>query len=337
MAILDVPAFKPVLTPEVALGIIQKELKKRGWPKFDVSSIKLVYTPYYTFSFDVLAEGAPAPSAKAALNANTGELNDLIPFLLERPLERVRESEPKAEVETTNISAPEVKEAAGVKVAASVGVKREVVMISAVAKLYSPAYRVWVNVGDDTYKIEIDAAVGAPKGFEAIPTREKGWGEVTEETVTKMKSPAGWFELFGAMVKSIPEILSGKGKGPVAGIVGSPQGKIALLVILVLVLMYFAFLVPKLSITCAASPDFPKVVKSTMWLNGTCTFNNPGNRDEVATLAVFALEDGKETGFRSLLSVAVKANSEVVKNVALSWNNTLTKDFATYTMGFRKV
>jgi hypothetical protein len=338
MAFLDAPAFKPVLTPEAALGIVQKEVQRRGWRKYDVSAIRLVYTPYYTFSFDVLAEGAGQPSAKAALNASTGELNDFVPFLMERPLERVRESEEKAEVEATSISAPEVRDVAAVKVASTAGVKKESVSISAVSKVYVAAYRVWVNVADDTYKVEIDAALGAPRGLESIPAREKTPGEVTEETLGKMKTPSGWFELLSAVFRTVPEVLSGKGPGgPVGRLLGTPAGRVILLVALVLVLAYFAFLQPRTATTCEAAAGYPRVLRGTMWLNGTCEVHNPGGQEEVVTLAVFAQEDGRETGFRTIVSQAVKGGATSTRPFALSWNASLAQPGAIYTVGHRRL
>lgn len=336
MVILDAPAFKPVLTPEVALGIVQKEIRKRGWKNFDVSAIKLVFTPFYSFSFDVLAEGAGAPSAKAALNANNGELNELVPFMLDRPLDRVRETEDNAEVEATTIPAEEVKTIAAIKVAASVGTKKDSVVVSAVSKLYAASYKIWVNVADDTFKIEIDASLGAPKGFEAIPKREKKWEEVTEETLVSMKSPKGWFDLFGQLIKGVPDILSAKG-GPVQALISTPAGRAIILVAVVLALAYFAFLAPRTGNTCVADDGFPLVIRNTMWLNGTCTINNPGNKEEMFTIAVYALEDGKDTSYRTLLTGTVKPGIPLVRQFSLSWNASQTPSGAIYTVGNRKL
>src|SRR3989338_6310434 len=66
--ILDAPTFELVLTPEAALGIIQKEVSRKRWAKWEVEDIRLVYTPYWIFSFDVTAEGAQ-PSGRVAMNA----------------------------------------------------------------------------------------------------------------------------------------------------------------------------------------------------------------------------------------------------------------------------
>jgi len=57
---LDAQAFQTVLTPEAALGIIQKTIAQKGWKKSEVTDIKLVYTPYWLFSFDVIAVQRPS-------------------------------------------------------------------------------------------------------------------------------------------------------------------------------------------------------------------------------------------------------------------------------------
>src|SRR3989338_3721390 len=123
--LLDAPTFKTVLTPEAALGIIQKTLAARGFKEYDVTDFKLVYTPYYFFSFDVIAESGQSPSGKTALNAYNGDLNDFVPYLMDRPLKKLKESEDKAEVEPTAISEKEAKDAASAKLASHVGLKKD--------------------------------------------------------------------------------------------------------------------------------------------------------------------------------------------------------------------
>src|SRR3989344_3884009 len=109
--ILDAQSFKTVLTPEAALGIVQKSVLERGWKQYDVSDVKLVYTPYWVFSFDVLA-GEASPTGKTALNAYTGDLNATAPSRLEGPTKKTPQPEPgiQAEVLPTAISKSELNE-----------------------------------------------------------------------------------------------------------------------------------------------------------------------------------------------------------------------------------
>jgi len=195
--ILDAVALEAKLTPEAALSIVQKSLAQKGWKKHEVADIKLVYTPFWTFSFDVVTGGqGPTPTGRTALNAFSGELNDLVPIILDRPIKRSKTAQEGAEVESTSVSQHEAKDTAAMKIAAHVGgITKDMIAVSALNKIYVPFYRVWVNVADDTYKIEVDAAMGAPMGLDDIPTRQKGWDEATSETIDRMKSPKGWAEL----------------------------------------------------------------------------------------------------------------------------------------------
>jgi len=211
--LLDAPALETRLTPENALASIQKELTRRGWREHEFHEIKLVYTPYWVFGFDVLAEGGASPTGKTALNAFTGELSDAVPAILDRPLRKVRETpgDSKPEVEPTAISFSEVKQVAAIKVAAHVGgLKPEQVAISAVSKVYVPFYRIWADAAGDTFKFEVDACLGVPFGLEAIPKRQKNWDEATGEALDKMKTPSGWLDLFGKLVAGATDFLTGK-------------------------------------------------------------------------------------------------------------------------------
>ncbi|MEK6843760.1 MAG: hypothetical protein AABY04_04680, partial [Candidatus Micrarchaeota archaeon] len=184
--VLDAPTFKLVLTPESALGSVQKELNHKGWKKFEVEEIRLIYAPYYLFSFDVKSEGGSPPVAgKAALNAYSGEISDFVPMVLERPLQKQKNIEEGGEVEDTAISMQEAKQAARDKIAAQTGLKSEMVSVSAFTKYYMPFFRIWLEVGHESMKIDVDALMGAPLGLEAAPERKKTWDEATSETIGK--------------------------------------------------------------------------------------------------------------------------------------------------------
>jgi len=194
--ILDAVALQPVLTPEAALGVLDKELKRKKQLKAEITDVKLVYTPFWLFSFDVAGAGAsgPTPSGKTALNAYTGEINDFVPMLLGRPLKKGRstpEGGVEAEIEPTAIDAAEVKEAAKAKVAAQLGVARESVIVSAFTKYYVPFYRVWLDVANDSFEVNVDACLGAPLGAEAIPGAKKSFSEDIAGNLKSVASPGG--------------------------------------------------------------------------------------------------------------------------------------------------
>ncbi|MFH1056767.1 MAG: hypothetical protein V1717_03165 [Candidatus Micrarchaeota archaeon] len=302
--LLDAPTFKTVLTPEAALGMIQKTVASKGWKQYDVSDVKMVYTPYWVFSFDVVA-GEASPTGKTALNAYSGELNDYIPYVIERPLKKMKETEEgfEAEVLPTSVSKNELSDVAATKVAAHAGIKKDMVAISAPTKFYVPSYQIWVDVAGDSFKIDVDALLGNPFGAEAIPERPKGWSEAAGETVEKMKKPSGWIELFGKALGSLSGMAKPGGGG---GNAQAPWLKYALLGVIVLALAYFVFFRAQGggqgSVTCdlfsryyhpaewlglGAKPVKPRVLPEGMLsVEGQCSFSNPGKEDIASIIAL---------------------------------------------------
>ncbi len=336
---LDAPGFSPVLTPEIALGIVQKAVAKKHWKKYDVSHIKLVYSPYWVFSFDVLAEGA-VPTGKAALNAFTGELSEFVPTFLDRPLKKTREVGSECEVEATSVQQSEVKEAAAAKVAAHAGIKKESVVVSAVSKIYVPFYRIWLDLAEETYKVDVDACLGAPFGLENIPEREKGWEEVTAETIEKMKTPKGWVELGAQAVGAAVGGAGGKKPGPLEWLLGSRQGHYIILAIIIIAGLWYLLARPQAFIvSCDAWPQFvsekkellgvaktlvPKPGNQTNYLfvAGECAITNKGTKPLSLLVRVFVTEDGKPNyGAMSTVFVRDVPASELPtrKEFSITW------------------
>ncbi|MBI5229207.1 hypothetical protein HY991_03785 [Candidatus Micrarchaeota archaeon] len=346
--LLDAPALSPVLTPEQALGIIQKSVSGKGWKKYDVAEIKLVYSPYWLFSFDISAEGS-APSGKAALNAYTGELSDLIPMLLDRPHKKTKETEEGCEIESTAISPVEVKETAQAKVSIQAGLKKENVVISAVSKVYVPFYRVWVDIAGDTFRIDIDASMGIPVGAEAIPKREKSWDEVGRETLDKMKTPKGWIELGGETLGSAGGAVSGKGKGPLA-FLGTREGKLALAAVIIVLIFYFSLFRPagQMKVDCKVKEDYlgprqffglfgeqtlqPKSIGSgNLFIEGECSFINAGKEPGFAHVRISVKENGKEVAQSVKMITVTRVNPSSMPTVKVfntTWSGSLSTKYS---------
>ncbi len=350
--LLDAQSFKTVLTPEAALGIVQKAVSERGWKQFDISDVKLVYTPYWVFSFDVLA-GEASPTGKTALNAYTGELNDYVPYLLERPTKKTNQTEPEvqSEVLPTAISKSELNDVAATKVAAHAGLKKELVSVSAATKYYIPSYQVWVDAANDSFKIDIDAVLGNPQGIEAIPQRPKGLGEAAGETVNKMKTPAGWMELIGKTIAVITGAAKGAGgqggSGPKA--LQTPWIRYALLGLVVLALAYFVFFRTSNqgTVSCdlfqryynppelfglGAKTVRPSITQEgKLLVEGQCAFTNPGAEDIPAIIALVKINSASGTtvaqnsSFVGLLSPTGKTPS--LKTFTIEWEGSRSQKY----------
>lgn len=329
MVQLDASAFNVVLTPESAISSVQHAVNSKNWKQSTLSDIKLVYTPFYVFSFDV-TEGN-VPTGKAALNAATGEISDFVPYLLDRPLEKSKKTDDKAEVEVepSTISQNEVKDLAAVKIANAVGAKKDQVVISAISKIYVPFYRIWVDVAGDSFKIEVDACLGNPTGLDAIPVRPKNWEENTQETLKQMQTPTGLVNLTS---KTIAE----------ASKVGGPQTsnkyvQWAVLGVIIIVVAYFAFGNVLGSATCTPSSDLyskpayfglfgPKKVvpkfdakNQTYTLYGSCSFTTRDKQDH-AIMFLTVKQGGIPISGATQTFTTALSPQPTLRNFAVTWN-----------------
>lgn len=321
--ILDAPAFKPVLTPESALGIVAKSLHEQGFPKFDVTDIRLVYTPYYVFSFDVIAAEGQSPSGKTALNAYSGDLNDFVPILFERPLKTTKQAEDKAEIEATAITAAEAKDSAAAKLASQVGLKKDSIAVSAVKKMYVPAFRIWIDVAGDTRKFEVDALLGAPTGLEALPQKPHTFQDDLKSVLDKLKTPQGWAELFGSLFSPS----------------GGPQRFLVLggiVVILLFLILGRQGLLGGGSVNCIVDANYlgsspllglgktplaPELgANNTIFLRGTCNFVNSGQKSTNMIANVYAKAGKRIVALTSVSAVGVPPGTQpVIKEFELRW------------------
>lgn len=334
MVLLDANAFNVVLTPEAAITSVQQAVASKNWKSSTLSDIKLVYVPFYIFSFDV-AEGN-VPTGKAALNAYTGELNDFIPYLLERPLEKSRATDDRVqvEVESTTISQSEVKELASVKIANTVGAKKDQIVVSAVSKIYVPFYRIWVDVAGDNFKIEVDACLGSPNGIDVIPARQKTWEENTQDTLTQMRTPAGFATLTSKTLAEASKVgIPNSGNKYVQWII---------LGVVILVIAYFAFGSAFSSLTCKPYDDYlskptyaglfgPRkitpsfnVKDQSFSLSGTCSFSSREKKENA--IIILAVKQGGLQISQATQTFTIPLTQQVsTRTFNLVWNSSSSK------------
>jgi hypothetical protein len=325
--ILDATALQPVLTPEAALGVLEKELKRKKQANAEITDVKLVYTPFWLFSFDVTGTQGPAPTGKTALNAFSGEINDFVPMLVARPLKKARSTPEgtECEVEPTAIDAGEVKEAAKAKVASQLGVSKENVVVSAFTKYYVPFYRVWLDVANDSFEVNVDACMGAPLGAEAIPGARKGFGEEVASNLGGVASPGGLAEAI---------------KNP---------SKLKYLIVAALVLLALFLVVSRLGASsgsdCKVSPDFLSSANfvgarelapfelsgGRLFVQGTCAFTNPGTEKQTFNVItrVVHKSDGQllATNMTTVFELGNTGGSAKITEFELVWNGIADGDY----------
>ncbi len=321
--ILDAPAFKPVLTPEAALSIVAKSLQEQGFAKFDVTDIRLVYTPYYVFSFDVIAQEGQSPSGKTAMNAYSGDLNDFVPILFERPLKTTKQAEDKAEIESTAITAAEAKDAAAAKLASQVGLKKDTIAVSAVKKVYVPSFRIWIDVAGDTHKFEVDALLGAPSGLEALPQKPHTAQDDLRAVMDKLKTPKGWSELFSGLLSP-----------------GGGTQRFLVLGVIVVILLFLVlgrqgilgggtltcnvddnYLGPQPFLGLGKAPLSPELgTNNSVFVRGTCDFVNSGQKAANMIANVYIKTGPRIVALSSVSAVGVPPGTQpVIKEFELRW------------------
>lgn len=221
---LDSPAFPINFPVEQAVAEIESMVKGRYWHDFEVGELKLVYTPFWTFSYDAFTEapGAPASgegedeesigaggraagrivsetsSGKMALNARTYELVEEVSYLYESAegeMQNMPTSEYPYEIQRPKLVRTRVAERIiAVRLAAQLGLPKENVILSGLELVYLPQWFVWVTVAEGTFHLQINAYNGEMVNSEQVPERERGWLELTSETLEELKQPDAWIE-----------------------------------------------------------------------------------------------------------------------------------------------
>lgn len=264
--VLESPALVLNINVQDVLGILEKTLKEKNWANFEVANLKLVYVPYYVFNYDVLVEtdvqGQPfsqATTGVAALNAVNGKLDRFLAETLEqRPVSYEKEISHglEYELQPLAITRAEVTDACRVKLAGQYNVKKENLSAFGFRTLYWPVWRIFVTLPDKTQRIEIDAVSGTPLNFEEVPEREKGWIEVTQDTIQKMKSPSGWAELArttGSTITAVaktaatkePQENAPRASGAAYWLFHTKAGQYTMLLLAVLtIIIYFLYAYP---------------------------------------------------------------------------------------------
>jgi len=184
---------------EQVFGLVEKTLKKKNWRSFEKGEIKLVLTPLYLFYYDaVFPEDGKASEkterGRLSLNGETAELNKELAESMPADSELLKElsDEYPLIVRKPIFSKQEAEKIALLKTASLVGADRKEVVLTGFKMVYYPIWLAFVTVKEKTYELEISAVTGEVFGEELVPEREKGFVEVTRETLHELQEPGAW-------------------------------------------------------------------------------------------------------------------------------------------------
>jgi len=206
--VLENPALALVVKTQDILSILESILKERNWKNFELANLKLVYNPVYLFNYDIIVEEqkgnqtvSQGTSGLMAMNGINGKLEpSLVDVIEKQPVSYEKEisHDIQYEIEQPAVTRDELKDSGRVKLASQLGLKKDSVTISGIRMVYWPIWTVFVELSSMVQKIEVDGVTGYPLNIQEVPEREKGWLEVTADTLQKMKSPSGWADLSSA-------------------------------------------------------------------------------------------------------------------------------------------
>ena len=246
--LLNKPSFPISFTFEDTVALIEDLIKARGWTEFEVADITLVYTPYWIFNYTAFQE-AISEDTKAkvvsdfsegqiAMNAETGEFNDEVAGLMEGyTLERIRKPEENYQFQINHprIEEEQVKKIAPLKLAQKMQLGRDNVVISGLTMAYVPTWIVNISVAEGVFRIEVNAVTGETFGEEEVPEREKGWMEVTQETLEELKEPGAWLRYSSEIMGSTSQALGTSLTGFLSAFWYNRKLQITILVIILLI------------------------------------------------------------------------------------------------------
>ncbi len=211
---LNRPAFPVSFSLEQTVEMISEMVRGKYWHDFEVGEVKLVYIPVWVFNYDAYTEAPPeqkgeseatksqrvvsgVESGRMALNAYTNELSEDIGYLydsMEAALVNEPTKEYPYEVQRPKVREAEAKRIIPVKMAARFSLPKENVIVSGLELVYLPMWAVWLTVAEGTFKLQINAVSGEILNQEEVPERERGWLELTSETLEELKQPGAWVE-----------------------------------------------------------------------------------------------------------------------------------------------
>ncbi|MBS3063060.1 MAG: hypothetical protein J4203_04255 [Candidatus Diapherotrites archaeon] len=202
---LDRPAFSVSFPLESCLEEIESLIKSKHWTKFEVASVSLVYAPFFFFNYYSYLEEKREDMEQAvvsdtaggtmAMDAQTNELDEGMASLFEEevPLTSHRPPEGyKFEVERPLTSERDAPQIAQIKLAHKLELPKDHVIVSGLKTVYVPIWVASVSVAEGNYRLELSAVNGELLSEAEIPEREKGWLEVTAETLSELKEPGAW-------------------------------------------------------------------------------------------------------------------------------------------------
>jgi hypothetical protein len=199
---LSKPVFPISFNSDDIEDFIDSFVKKRHWNSFEIKSEKLVYVPFYLFVFESFSESegkqknakivSGSQSGSMALNALTSELVEDSSELSNEELSNKPTENYAFEIQKPKIQEKDAEKIAVIKLSSKMGVPCENIIISSIELAYLPVWFVAIECGKKEFIFKINACTGKTVNEIDIPERNRGFGEIADETIYELKKPSAW-------------------------------------------------------------------------------------------------------------------------------------------------
>ncbi|MCD6229844.1 MAG: hypothetical protein J7K00_03515 [Candidatus Diapherotrites archaeon] len=202
--LLDKPAVKSVIGLDQIISKAESELVSAGRREFELVDARLIYNPFWSFSFDALVEEhneegvvslTTGVSKKAVLDAHTGKLNvAILDVVLNFSIPNQNEPTDQFpfDVIPLTVTLDEAKKGAVIKAAAMTGASKENVAVSGFRAFYWPVWQVVVKSDGEDMNLVFDAATGVLISEHSFSGTSSDWGQAISSTASDLKNPLNW-------------------------------------------------------------------------------------------------------------------------------------------------
>jgi len=192
------------VTAPSAADLIKKELEKRNWHEYELKPLKLFIVPYFLFNYHYFIEDSidtkrtikKAIHGILAVDGHKIVVREDYVELIKHSWKKSSPELPKGEFNEKwcNIDKREQDEVLKLKTAEYFNVPKINIVVSSAKKFFLPIYKTSVIAGKKEYPLTINAIDGNIEGISAVPNREKGYIEITRETINELKIPSNWLK-----------------------------------------------------------------------------------------------------------------------------------------------
>jgi len=212
------------LSAKEALTKVETVLRQKNWNNFDSGELKLVLIPYYLYNYnyhtEIEKEGKTivesSKDGMLALNGSSLKVEEKTVGVIQENLSKTKQDAPpiEHEVKTTSLSKATQEHILKIKTAEFFEISKDNVVISNVKKVMFPMYESFITIEEKTHEIIVNGVSGDVYGIEEVGEREKGFIEITKETLRDLKDPAAWLKYTKGLAVETGKFLRGQETNP---------------------------------------------------------------------------------------------------------------------------